>query len=75
MDKVNKFLSLYYVSTLQNDITKLLIEQEKNTLLVEKDLFYLTYISKNVTHHEHILPYQYQNPSLIHNWNYYSSLS
>lgn len=85
VNQINVFGSLYYASTLSNHRTKLDVRERKSFFL-GYDVRYKgsllldiysneIFISRNVTHDEHIFPYQIHSTSATQNWEYFSDLT
>lgn len=84
INQIKVFGFLCYASPLVNHSTKLDGRARKSVFLgyvvgykgsLILDLHsHEKLISRNVTYHEHILPYQVQNSSVTQNWEYFSNL-
>lgn len=84
INQLKVFGSLCYASTLSNQRTKLDTRARKSlflgyavgykgSILLDLNSFNI-FISRNVTYHEQILPYQKQSSSTTPPWEYYSTL-
>lgn len=83
INQLKVFGSLCYASTLSNQRTKLdtrarkslflgYVVGYKGSILLDINSFNI-FISRNVTYHEQILPYQKQSSSTTPPWEYYST--